>query len=144
MLIRFLPRVAAQPRRAAAKTLFVYSPQQEDNHRSMHETHQNGEKLVRDLIPDIIRRSGKTPRTRIVRGSDHIRALLAKIVEEAHEAQDAPQDLLAEELADVLTAINDLCEIAGINRADLATHLANKRSLRGGFKQGIILEGVDD
>ena len=45
-------------------------------------------KLVRDLIPDIIRKSGRDPEIRQLGGDELIAALGAKLVEEAQEAAD--------------------------------------------------------
>ena len=60
-------------------------------------------KLVRDLIPDIIRKSGRQPEIRHLVGDELIAALGAKLVEEAQEAADVvgSRDDLVEELADV-------------------------------------------
>lgn len=46
-------------------------------------------KLVRDFIPDIIKRNGKVPVTRVLRGAEFKKELKHKLVEEAHETADA-------------------------------------------------------
>lgn len=46
-------------------------------------------KLVRDRIPEMIERDGKTAVTHIAETEEYIRFLLAKVVEEATELQSA-------------------------------------------------------
>jgi predicted house-cleaning noncanonical NTP pyrophosphatase (MazG superfamily) len=59
-------------------------------------------KLVRDQVPGIITADGHQPVTRILDHSGYQAALRAKLLEEAHEAQAAPDGELASEMADVL------------------------------------------
>jgi predicted house-cleaning noncanonical NTP pyrophosphatase (MazG superfamily) len=54
-----------------------------------------GGKLVRDRIPEIIRADGCIPVTRVLDEPEYRTALLAKLVEEAREAQSAPDPDLA-------------------------------------------------
>jgi predicted house-cleaning noncanonical NTP pyrophosphatase (MazG superfamily) len=52
-------------------------------------------------IPEIIEADGHRAVTRVLQDGDYRAALLAKLVEEAREAENAPDDELAGELADV-------------------------------------------
>lgn len=99
-------------------------------------------KLVRDKIPELIRADGKPVRTRIVQGEEFTRALLRKLIEEAEEVLDAFEhqpDHVPEELADVLTVVDELCQQLQINRSKLGELITQKRAEKGGFKKGIIL-----
>src|ERR1035438_7836644 len=63
-------------------------------------------KLVRDQIPAIIAADGGQPVTRVLDDAGYEAALRAKLLEEAHEAQAAPDGQLASELADVLEVLD--------------------------------------
>lgn len=65
-------------------------------------------KLVRDRIPEIIRSAGRHPVTRVLDFADYQTALLAKLFEEAREAEQAPTGQLATELADILEVLQAL------------------------------------
>jgi predicted house-cleaning noncanonical NTP pyrophosphatase (MazG superfamily) len=58
-------------------------------------------KLVRDRIPEIIRADGHKAVTHVLDEESYRAALLEKLIEEAHEARQAPATQLAAELADV-------------------------------------------
>lgn len=97
------------------------------------------DKLVRDLIPEVIARDGKRAFTRRATPAELGPRLAAKLAEEAAEFRDRP---CIDELADVLECVHALCAHHGftldaIERARLA-----KRAERGGFDGGIILEKV--
>ena len=62
-------------------------------------------KLVRNRIPAIIAADGGHPVTRVLDHVGYEAALRAKLLEEAHEAQAAPDGQLASELADVLEVL---------------------------------------
>ncbi len=99
------------------------------------------EKLVRDRIPDIIRRNGDQPVVRRARPEELDLLLREKIVEEA-------QELLAsganEEIADILEALYALLEHRGVTRAEVETLRLNKERARGGFREGYVLEMPDE
>ena len=98
-----------------------------------------GPKLVRDKIPDLIRADGRTPVVEVLPADQRRPALLAKLLEEAAEAADAPDVELAEELADVLEVVRSLAadlEVSWERVVELADH---KRELRGGFDRGLVL-----
>ncbi|MCX6403780.1 MAG: nucleoside triphosphate pyrophosphohydrolase [Actinobacteria bacterium] len=96
-------------------------------------------KLVRDLIPQIIEASGRTPVTSVVTGSDLIKALKDKLIEEAQEVFDAPAEKVIEELADVQEVIAALISELKIDEQELKQLQSAKRDERGGFGSGIIL-----
>jgi predicted house-cleaning noncanonical NTP pyrophosphatase (MazG superfamily) len=100
-------------------------------------------KLVRDLIPDIITADGSRPSTRILDQASYQRALRSKLVEEAQEAEAASDEQLASELADVLEVLRALAQAHDMKWEDIELHATRKRAERGGFDRGIFLEHVD-
>lgn len=96
-------------------------------------------KLVRDLIPAIIRRSGKTAVTHILSEDEYIVALHRKLDEEAAELHESGS---LEEMADVLEVLLALCKAAGHTPEELEALRSAKAAERGGFRERIFLEGV--
>ena len=101
------------------------------------------QKLVRDGVPRIIETGGGQPVTRVLDQAGYLAALRAKLVEEAEEAQAAPDGQLRSELADVLEVLQALAAAYGMSWADVVAEAARKRTERGGFDQRIFLEYVD-
>ncbi|MDA4088064.1 phosphoribosyl-ATP pyrophosphohydrolase [Mycolicibacterium hassiacum] len=102
-------------------------------------------KLVRDRIPDIIRRSGRTPRYRTLSTDEYRRALIDKLNEEVGELAAAEnQESILGEAADVVEVV---AAIAAEYGADLGTVLdiaSRKRTERGGFGQRLWLSSIDE
>ena len=102
------------------------------------------DKLVRDGIPDVIREDGETPVARTVDGEELERYLLDKLVEEAVEARDAasdPEESVDAELADLAAVLDALTERRGRDR--VARLRQEKRTERGGFDDGVVLDRVE-
>ncbi|MEV5573466.1 nucleoside triphosphate pyrophosphohydrolase [Spirillospora sp. NPDC052269] len=101
-------------------------------------TGPTGEKLVRDRIPEIIRRAGRTPDVRTATADEYAVLLRAKLREEVDEylADDDPA-----ELADVLEVLHALAAVHGMSSADLEEARAAKAGERGGFAGRIVLRG---
>jgi predicted house-cleaning noncanonical NTP pyrophosphatase (MazG superfamily) len=100
-------------------------------------------KLVRDRIPEIIQLQGRRPVTRVLDDAGYREALLAKLVEEAREANHATADDLPGELADVLEVLRALTMTAGMSWPQLLALAEDKRSRRGGYRRRIFLESVE-
>jgi predicted house-cleaning noncanonical NTP pyrophosphatase (MazG superfamily) len=100
-------------------------------------------KLVRDQIPRIIEGGGGQPITRVLDQVGYLAALRAKLIEEAEEAQAAPDRQLRSELADVLEVLQALAAAHGMNWEDVVAEAARKRAERGGFDERIFLEYVE-
>ena len=100
-------------------------------------------KLVRDEIPRIIEADGGQPVTRVLDHAGYRAALRAKLLEEAHEAQAAPDGQLASELADVLEVLRALATAHDMSWEDVVSEAGRKRAERGGFDKRIFLEYVD-
>ncbi len=100
-------------------------------------------KLVRDHIPGIIAAAGRQPVTRILDQAGYQAALRTKLVEEAREAQEAPDGQLPSELADVLEVLRALAAAYDISWGDVVSEAERKRAERGGFGDRVFLEYVD-
>lgn len=98
-------------------------------------------KLVRDRIPEIIEKSGKTCIIRKLSDAEYILALEKKLHEEVAEYQ---KDKNLEELADVLEVLQAICLARGYSLAELESVRAQKSVERGGFKEKVFLEAVED
>lgn len=98
-------------------------------------------KLVRDLIPQIIENSGKTCQTRILSDDEYITALDAKLQEELKEYQT---DGSMEELADLLEVMMAAAEARGHSFAEVEAIRQAKAAKRGGFRERIFLESVSE
>lgn len=106
--------------------------------------HMKTHKLVRDKIPDIIRADGRKPIVSVVSGRSLADALNNKLVEEHQEFLAAADDRKKlEELADLLEVIFGLANQIGASKEELFKACDEKRSVRGGFMQGLFLEGYE-
>ncbi len=97
-------------------------------------------KLVRDMIPEIIRENGDEAEIKKVEGQELEKFMRKKILEEAEEFSE---DGEPEELADLLEVIDSYIEKEGLERTELEELREEKRSERGGFSEGFVLEHLD-
>jgi len=98
------------------------------------------DKLVRDGIPNKIKRDGKTPRTHTADDIEFAAKLRAKLKEEVDEFL---VDGNIEELADVLEVVYALSELNDIQKEKLEAIRKRKLISAGGFKDRLILDEVD-
>ena len=98
-------------------------------------------KLVRELIPDIIEREGNECRTRILSDEEYLKMLDAKLDEELLEYH---QDQNIEELADLLELIQAAAIARGYTLEELEAVRAEKAKKRGGFEKKIFLIDVTE
>ncbi|ODQ94441.1 nucleoside triphosphate pyrophosphohydrolase [Mycolicibacterium holsaticum] len=98
----------------------------------------NDGKLVRDLIPDVIQKSGRNPEVRYLKGEELLAALCSKLCEEAAEVAGAvnEREKLIEELADVTEVVTALMALRGISESDVAAIATAKAHQRGRFDHG--------
>lgn len=96
-------------------------------------------KLVRDLIPQIIEKSGKTAVCDTLSEEAYLEMLDKKLVEEMNEYQT---DKNLEELADILEVVYAIAEAKGSSAIGLEKLRAEKAVSRGGFKKKILLKEV--
>ena len=97
------------------------------------------DKLVRDLIPEIIETSGKTATIEVVNNEVAFDYLLKKLDEEVSEFKT---DQNLEELADVMEVLFGLAHKLGYSDQDLLTKRQEKKQARGGFEKNIILKST--
>lgn len=96
-------------------------------------------KLVRDKIPEIIRKSGKECNVEILSDEKYLQMLDIKLDEELEEYHKA-QNL--EELADLLEVLYAATVARGYSVVELEDCRLTKRKERGGFEQKILLKEV--
>ncbi len=94
-------------------------------------------KLVRDKIPEIIKRKGGVPITHIADNVEYGKKLREKLEEGVREFLD---NEIIEEIADILEVVDAICEHKGFSKAEVAAVQKSKAGERGGFKNKIILE----
>ncbi|NBT71772.1 MAG: hypothetical protein EBT36_10330, partial [Betaproteobacteria bacterium] len=90
-------------------------------------------KLVRDRIPDIIKRSGGSPNVRTLSHTEFRTALHAKLNEESNELLEAPAESALEELADVYEVFLALVAERQFDLHEVVLKADQKRAERGGF-----------
>lgn len=102
-------------------------------------------KLVRDLIPQVIKSTGKECRTRILDEEEYKKELVIKLKEESEEyfSAQGPKESL-EELADMLEIIRALATVHGATWEQLEFLRQKKAETRGGFQERVYLIDVDD
>lgn len=102
-------------------------------------------KLVRDRIPEIIHRSGKTFNTKKLEHQDYIKELKNKAFEELNEYTNSVsnQDAI-EELADLLEVMHSLAEVHGYTFDQIEKIRQRKAEERGGFRERIFLIDVEE
>jgi predicted house-cleaning noncanonical NTP pyrophosphatase (MazG superfamily) len=96
-------------------------------------------KLVRDLIPEIIKENGETPITRILGDEEYKQELIKKLGEEYQEFCDDPNE---EELADIKEVINALESIISTHEKVERVRI-EKAQKRGSFDKKIFLERTE-
>lgn len=98
-------------------------------------------KLVRDRVPELIKRKGEAVEIVQLKGEALLAALRQKLVEECFEAFDARTgDELIGELADVQEVISGICEALKVSQDQIDSEQVEKRERRGGFSRGLMLK----
>lgn len=101
------------------------------------------DKLVRDKIPEIIKKDGETPYIRILSTEEYWEYLLKKDQEELEEVRLATSSKeVLKELADKLELLSSMAELHGYTLEDIIDQMLVKRSKNGGFRERILLEKV--
>lgn len=93
-------------------------------------------KLIRDKIPDIIRRNGSEPVLQVLDNEMYKLELGKKLQEEVAEFGEAGT---VEELVDLLEVVYALAAVQGINPAQLEILRFKKAQERGAFEQRLFL-----
>ena len=97
-------------------------------------------KLVRDLIPQIISQAGHIAHTHILDESAYLHALEEKLLEETNEYLQTP---CTEELADILEVMEAICRARGYDMQQVLRIKTEKQKERGAFNNRIFLESVE-
>lgn len=98
-------------------------------------------KLVRDLIPQIMRADGSEPQgLRILDAAEYRSALLAKIVEEKVELEQASGSETLGELADLAELVRAAATLEGYTLDQVLAAADAKTLERGGFNDRIWVE----
>jgi predicted house-cleaning noncanonical NTP pyrophosphatase (MazG superfamily) len=96
-------------------------------------------KLVRDKIPELMQQQGKEGVVEQVTGPTLDVRLRQKLIEEAHEVQDATnRNNLIEELADIAEVIHILMQHHSIDDKTVEICRVKKKEKRGGFEKGYV------
>ena len=98
-------------------------------------------KLVRDNIPDIIKKNGATPIVRILDDEEYFKELNRKLKEELNEYLDG-NDI--EELADLYEVMLAILDYKKMSLMEFDIIRKMKVEKRGAFKNKIYLESVID
>jgi predicted house-cleaning noncanonical NTP pyrophosphatase (MazG superfamily) len=93
-------------------------------------------KLVRDRIPDIIKRNGEDSVTRTLKVEEFRHELLKKLQEEIAEFAESSE---VDELVDILEVVYALALSQGIDPLRLDEMRARKQIEKGGFERRIFL-----
>lgn len=95
------------------------------------------DKLVRDKIPEIIKKRGEKCKVHVASNEEYGQKLKEKLYEEVKEFNE--EETMGE-MADILEIIDAICSHKKFNRKKLETVKKQKARERGGFKKKIILE----
>jgi len=98
-------------------------------------------KLVRDKIPEIIEKDGKSCKTHILSDEEYLLALKDKLFEEMKEFSD---EMDIKELADIQEIVNAIVKAKGHTQKEFDEIRQIKAAKNGGFEKKIFLESVED
>lgn len=121
--------------------VFVCSIKTAINHNEKGTIKMIHNKLVRDKIPQIISKDGKTAYTRILNDDEYLVELDRKLNEECAEYQ---ADKSLEELADMLEVVYAIAVARSYSIEELEKARREKFEKSGGFNEKIFLEKVED
>lgn len=96
-------------------------------------------KLVRDKIPEIIKKAGKTPEYEILSQAEYIEMLEKKLDEETAEYHASKN---VEELADILEVLFAIGKTKGVSPEQLDNIRVEKAEKRGKFDERFFLKSV--
>lgn len=100
-------------------------------------------KLVRDLIPQIIRESGAEPKVYVASLEEYRERLRQKLSEEVAEFLSADSSAAAaEELSDILEVVHALALDLGVTPHHLEELRAKKAEAKGGFTGRVVWTGT--
>ncbi len=98
-------------------------------------------KLVRDRIPELVRKDGKRCKTNTLSNPEYLVAIYRKMEEELAEYRANP---CLEELADLMEAVRAAAVARGYTLEELERVRAEKEKQRGAFDKRVFLRHVED
>ena len=100
-------------------------------------------KLIRDKIPEIIKKDNAVPKISILSQKRFIKELKRKIFEEAEELKTAKnKDEIINELADISEILLTIAKTEKINWKRIEQKRKMKLKERGGFKKKLFLNEI--
>ncbi len=102
-------------------------------------------KLIRDKIPQIIKKNNQKGDFEKLNKKEFQKALLKKLEEETKEvieAKDNKEELI-NEISDIYEIIDAMIESFNLNKKEIIQKQKDKRRKRGGFKERIFLKSVE-
>jgi len=93
-------------------------------------------KAIRDKIPEIIKKNGKSCSFRQLQDPEFLTALEKKLMEEIDEYYESHS---IEELADLLEVIYRIAELKGVTQKNLEQIRKQKNEERGNFSNNLFL-----
>jgi len=97
-------------------------------------------KLVRDKIPEIIKKNGQMPKLKKLDESEYFSALNHKLTEEVAEYLESYS---VEELADIVEVVYAIIKCKGLSLEDFEAIRNKKIDERGGFEERLLLVEVE-
>lgn len=95
-------------------------------------------KLVRDFIPEIIKKEGKNAEFYIADNNEFSKRLKDKLLE---EVQEYIEDETIEEIADILEVLDAICKFKNFSKERLNIVKKQKFESRGGFSKKLVIKG---
>lgn len=99
-------------------------------------------RLVRDLVPKLVREAGYDVTFRAVEADERPRFLKQKVLDEARQLLAAEAGAEKEEVADLLEALETLIRVREYGRDALKQVKDAKHKRRGGFERGWVVEST--
>jgi len=96
-------------------------------------------KLVRDKIPEIIKKNGDVPTYSVLNQTRFKEELKKKLIEESKELAKAPKSELKEEMADVYEVLINIAKVFKIRLSEVEKIRLDKNKKRGSFKKKYFL-----
>lgn len=98
-------------------------------------------KLVRDKIPEIIEKAGKTCEIRVMDNEEYKVSLDQKMQEELKEYLESDE---VEELADLETVLRAILKYKGVSKEEFESIVQSKIDKRGDFDKKLFLVSVEE
>ncbi len=98
------------------------------------------DKLIRDKIPEIIEKSGRSCKTEVLSDEECLKYLNKKLLEETNEYLESEE---VEELADLEEVLRAILKLKGVSYEDFEKIRNKKADERGSFDKKLLLKETD-